>query len=94
MNLIVHWNDLNLFIAFGFCVLGALVVLGVVLQAKAIVNQSKSFLGTFLKMGSLGLLVALVIQVKSNAIPYIVIFAVSAVVFLLAASLARQRLLR
>lgn len=90
----IDFGALNPWLVAAFVAVGVMVVAGVLLQALAIVRQSKSLFGMVLKFAALGSLIALVVQVRQNAIPYVAVFLASALISLMAASLARQRLLR
>lgn len=90
----IDFHALNPWFVVAFVAVGMMIVAGVLLQALAIVRQSKSLFGMLLKFAALGSLIALVVQVRQNAIPYVIVFMVSALISLMAASLARQRLLR
>ena len=80
-------------LAFPFLFLGPLLVVGIFLQAKAIIMQTHSFLGVGLKMLSLIGLVGASVLVRHNIVPYLILFAVSLAFSLLIASLARRSLL-
>jgi hypothetical protein len=90
----IRWHDVKVLFLIPFLILGPLLVTGVFLQAKAIVNQSKSFGGVALKMLSLLCLVAASVAVRANIAPYLIVFVVSLGLSLLCASLARKSLLR
>jgi hypothetical protein len=88
-----RWNEISPLFVIPFVVFGPLIVLGIYLQALAIVKQSKSFFGVFVKMASLAGLVGMSILVKQNLLPYLTIFVVGMVFSLIVASLARRNIL-
>ena len=90
----IDWSNLQIVFVIGFVVVGFAVVAGLLLQAMAVISQSKSFTGLFIKFAAMGALLVLVYFVKTNAIPYLAIFIASLIVSLAAASLARRSLIR
>ena len=90
----IRWHEVTWYLVVPFVLLGPLLVLGIFLQARSIVEQSKSFSGFLLKMMSLLGLVGASVAVRNNVVPYLVLFMISMCLSLLVASLARKSLMR
>jgi|GEM_PF-6512362 len=76
------------------CLLALGVVGGLLMQARAIVQQSKSIAGVPVKFAALAGFLGVLSQVRANPVPYVIVFVVTAIVALTGALLARQARLR
>ena len=87
-------SALSLWWLGAFAVLGCSLVCGLLLQSLAIVRQRKNFTGLFIKLGTLGALLAAIFAVRANVVPYLIVLFAAAFTALAAATLARRALLR
>ena len=76
------------------CLLAFGVVGGLLMQARAILQQSKSIAGVPVKFAALLGFLGVLSQVRANPVPYVIVFVVSATVALTGAMLARHARLR